>query len=128
MQLEIIQYKTESDWKDPLMKYLADYIELISQSYVGDVFPTLDSAFGFIQSRMVEFMEVNPTYRKPIGLSLIYNRPSCCPHKIRLSYLNQFITIKQKSTHENNPNQTHQQGIGHQGQSNPTTTDTAQSG
>lgn len=128
MQLDIIQHKTKSDWMDPLMKYLAEHMDLIGQSDLSDVFSTMDEAFAFIQRRMVEFLEENQAYHKPAGLSLTYSRTSCCPATIQLSYLNQFITIKQSLNHETNPSKSNPKASGTHSQSNSTLTDSAQLG
>lgn len=95
---------TLTDWKDPMMAQLFDYVQHIEQ--VPDIYgiQDMDTLFTFLQSRMEEFMKSNPGYRKPAGLELCYCRPSCCPPTIRVAYLDQKFTIKLKPlNHENNP-------------------------
>lgn len=102
MELIVTSYKEETLYKDPLFRYLAGYIEEMCQKYAQGMFRNLDVVFGFLQTRMEEFIEANPRYVKPAGLALCYCRPSCCEPTIRLSYLNDFITIKSLN-HEKNP-------------------------
>jgi hypothetical protein len=106
MELTINQTHPASQLFDPLMACLYAYAKHIEE--VPEIYgiQDMDTLFTFLQSRMEEFMNANPRYRKPASMELCYCRPSCCPATIRVAYLDQKFTIKYK-THENNPGNTH---------------------
>lgn len=102
MELNISYTLTE--WKDPMMAQLFEYVCHIEQE--PDIYriQDMDGLFSFLNSRMDEFMKDNPGYRKPAGLWLLYCRSSLNQPMIRISYLHQQITIKLKTlNHETNP-------------------------
>lgn len=105
MELIVTSFKEGAVFKDPLFRYLASYIKEMGEDYAQGMFRNMDVIFQFLQTRMEEFFNANPTYVKPAGLCLCYCRPSCCPATIRLSYLKDFITIKSLD-HEKNPSKT----------------------
>ena len=90
--IKVTRYVEDLDSEDPLHKYLSDYINIIVLD-TPELFQNVATIFGFLQSRIEEFVNANPQYRKPAGLTLTYSKPSCCPATIVISYLNQIITI-----------------------------------
>lgn len=90
-------------WKDPMMHQLFALVRQIETGPDKYEIKDMDTLFTFLQRRMEEYIKAYPEYRKPAGLELRYSRPSCCPPTIRMSYINQSFTIKQKPLdHESN--------------------------
>lgn len=82
--------------EEPLMKYIHGHLDQWAMVDVSDVFPDMDTVFMYISGLINEFVNHNKTYRKPAGFSLTYNKPSCCPSELVISFQKYSITIRKK--------------------------------
>ncbi len=80
--------------KEPLMKYLADYAWEMSNHPEIYGISTMDDCFTYVVHLMKQFMDTNPTYSRPAGLSVTYVNPACCPASINITYNTHKITLK----------------------------------
>lgn len=94
MKMHITTECDGESWKDPLLNYLHNYIEVLSDLDNRDIAHDLPTLFRLITHLMEEFMNSNRGYRRPVGLSVSHRMPVCCPPSIRIEYLNQSLTIK----------------------------------
>lgn len=95
MKFNITKKRSEQgQWADPLMKYLEDYLKEIQQDYYEVIIRDMASLYQFLIHLDEEFRTANPRYRRPLGFSITYSRPSCCIESITINYIKEYIIVK----------------------------------
>ncbi|AWW32412.1 hypothetical protein DN752_20955 [Echinicola strongylocentroti] len=89
---------------DMLFNYLHGYMRHIMRKDHHDLRRNMEQLFVTLEQLIKDFHKSNPGYRKPVGLHITFNRPSCCPATFRISYLKNEIIIKPKHHEKSNQN------------------------
>ena len=95
MKFSITKKRYHQDqWGDPMMKYLEDYLKEMQQDYYGEIIQGMNSLYQLLVHLDEEFRTANTRYRRPMGFSITYSRPSCCIESITINYINEYIIVQ----------------------------------